>query len=132
MKKDLSWVFSLKTIAVVGASRDEERAAHYVPRYLKAKGYRIIPVNPTASEILGEKSYKTLTDIPLSVDIILIFRPSEEVQNFLPEILKMHPKVVWMQLGISDETVRREAEINEIHVVMDKCMMKEHKKLYGG
>jgi hypothetical protein len=128
---DLSWIYMLKTIAVVGASRDERKPAHYVPKYLRMKGYTIIPVNPYASEILGEKSYETLTDIPLPTDIVLMFRPSEEVSSFLPEILVVNPQVLWMQLGIKNEEAKREAEAHNIYVVMDKCMMVEHRRLVG-
>lgn len=129
--EDLSWIYSLKTIAVVGASRDESKPAHYVPRYLKGKGYTIYAVNPQATEILGEKPFKRLRDVP-HPDIVLMFRPSEEVEKFLPDILEVHPRVVWMQLGISNAQVRREAETQGIYVVEDKCMMVEHRKLFGG
>lgn len=131
MSEELSWVYKLQTIAVVGASRDERKPAHYVPHYLKEKGYKIIPVNPSASEILGEKSYKSLKDIPFPVDIVLMFRPSEEVSTFLPDILEVSPRVLWMQLGITNEEAKREAEKHTIYVVMDKCMMREHKRLFG-
>ncbi len=130
--KDLSWVYSLKTIAVVGASTDESKPSHYVPAYLKSKGYTIIPVNPRASEIFDEKAYKTLRDIPSPPDIVVMFRPSREIITFLPDILAVNPKVLWMQLGISDEEVKRRAEKHGIYVIMDKCMMVEHRRLFGG
>ena len=132
MKADLSWIYSLKTIAVVGASRDERKPSHYVPKYLEDRGYTIIPVNPSASEILGEKSYKSLKDIPFPVDIVLMFRPSQEIGDFLPDIIKSSPKVLWMQLGIVNHEVKAEAEKHDIYVVMDRCMMVEHKKIFGG
>lgn len=130
--KDLAWVYSLKTIAVVGASTDESKPSHYVPAYLKSEGYTIVPVNPRASEIFGEKAYKTLRDVPSHPDIVVMFRPSQEIVTFLPDILALNPKVLWMQLGISDEEVKRRAEEHGIYVIMDKCMMVEHRRLFGG
>ncbi|MBU7016973.1 MAG: CoA-binding protein [Theionarchaea archaeon] len=132
MSDDLSWIYSLKTIAVVGISRNEKTPAHYVPKYLKEKGYTIIPVNPSASEILGEESHKNLRDIPYGVDIVLMFRPSEEISGFIPDIIRISPKVLWMQLGIRNEEAKREAETHNIYVVMDKCMVVEHTRLFGG
>lgn len=132
MSDDLTWIYSLKTIAVVGISRNESTPAHYVPTYLKEKGYTIIPVNPSASEILGEKSYKNLRDIPYEVDIVLMFRPSQEIPGFIPDVTGISPKVLWMQLGIKSEEAKREAEVHNIYVVMDKCMMVEHKRIFGG
>ena len=132
MSDDLSWIYALKTIAVVGISRKENTPAHNVPKYLKEKGYTIIPVNPFASEILGEKSYKNVRDIPYNVDIVLMFRPSAEISGFIPDIIGISPKVLWMQLGIKNEEAKREAETHDIYVVMDKCMLVEHKRLFGG
>lgn len=129
MKEDLSWIYSLKTIAVVGASRDERKPSHSVPKYLKERGYTIIPVNSSAPNILGEKSYERLEDIPYPVDIVLMFRPSEEINKFMPAILEGSPKVLWMQLGISNQEAKAEAEKHGIYVVMDKCMMQEHKRM---
>ncbi|MBU7024385.1 MAG: CoA-binding protein [Theionarchaea archaeon] len=131
MKEDLSWVFSLKTIAVVGASTDVNKPAHGVPQYLKSKGYTIIPVNPGADQIFGEKCYSNLRNIPDEIDIVQMFRPSEEIMDFVPDILAVSPKVLWMQLGIKNEEARKEAEAHGIFVVMDKCMMVEHKRLFG-
>jgi hypothetical protein len=131
MKEDISWIYSLKTIAVVGMSRDTAKPAYYVPKYLKNIGFTIFPVNPAADEILGEKAYSRLTAISEPVDIVLMFRPSEEVPDFLEDILTVHPRVLWMQLGIKNESVKEEAEQHDIFVVMDRCMMQEHKKIYG-
>ncbi|MGC1120635.1 MAG: CoA-binding protein [Candidatus Methanofastidiosia archaeon] len=131
MKRDLPWVFSLKTIAVVGASTNVNKPAHGVPKYLKEKGYTIIPVNPNADQIFGEKCYSTLRDIPGKIDIVQIFRPSEEIMDFMPDILAVSPKVLWMQLGIENEEAKKEAEAHGIFVVMNKCMMVEHKRLFG-
>ena len=131
MNDNLSWIYSLKTIAVVGASREKMKPSHYVPRYLKENGYTIIPVNPHASEILGETCYPGLEDIPRPVDIVLMFRPSEEVAAYIPAIVQVNPKVLWMQLGIKNEEARQEAEARHIYVIMDKCMMAEHKRIFG-
>ena len=131
MEKDLSWVFSMKTIAVVGISRDKTKPSYYVPKYLKENGFTIIPVNLSASEILGEKVYTRLSDIPLPVDIILMFRPSEEIPDSLKDILLIHPRVLWMQQGIHNDEVRQSAEAHGIYVVMDRCMMIEHRQIYG-
>ncbi len=129
--EDLSWIYSLKTIAVVGASRDESKPAHFVPKYLKEKGYIIFPVNPSASAMFGSRCYNTLTDIPYKVDIVLIFRPSDEIPIFLPDIVKVSPKVLWMQLGIRNEQAGKEAESHGIYVVMDKCIKTEYERMFG-
>jgi predicted CoA-binding protein len=123
-----------KTIAVVGCSRDHEKDAHRIPKYLKEHGYRIIPVNPFADEILGEKSYKKLSEIKEPVDIVNIFRPSSEALAIVEEAVKMKikPKVIWMQLGIINEEAAKLAEKNGITVVMNKCMMMEHRRLFFG
>ncbi|MBU7043652.1 MAG: CoA-binding protein [Theionarchaea archaeon] len=131
MEEDISWIYSLKTIAVVGMSRDKKKPAHYVPLYLKKIGFTLFPVNPSASEILGEKVYSALTDIPEPVDVVLMFRPSENVPDFLEDILSIHPQVLWMQLGIKNSTVKEKAEQQGIQVIMDKCMMQEHERLFG-
>lgn len=131
MRRDLSWVFSLKTIAVVGASTNVNKPAHSVPQYLKEKGYTIIPVNPNADQIFGEKCYSNLRDIPGSIDIVQMFRPSEEITNFMADILAVSPTVLWMQLGIESEEARKEAEAHGIFVVMNRCMMVEHRTLVG-
>lgn len=118
-----------KVIAVIGCSRDSEKAANQVPKYLKNNGYRIIPINPFADEILGERVYKSLSEIDHPVDLVLVFRPSHEVVELIEEAVTLKPKVVWMQLGIRNEKAAEIARKNGIDVVMDKCMMIEHKRL---
>ena len=118
-------------IAVVGCSRDPAKAAHKVPKYLKNHGYRIIPVNPLANEILGEKVYKSLSEINQPVDLVEIFRPSHKVLEVIREAIILKPEVVWMQLGIKNEKAAELAELNGIKVVMDRCMKVEHKRLIG-
>jgi predicted CoA-binding protein len=121
---------SSKTIAVVGCSRDPEKDAHKVPKYLKEKGYKIIPVNPFAEEILGEKAYKNLSEIKEEVDIVDIFRPSEECLEIVKEAVKLKPKVIWMQLGIENKEAEKLAKENKIKVVMNKCIMKEYQRFF--
>ncbi|MEK6891548.1 MAG: CoA-binding protein [Nanoarchaeota archaeon] len=118
-----------KTIAVVGCSSNPEKVAHRIPKYMQEHGYKIIPVNPNSENILNEKSYKSLSEIKENVSIVDIFRPSDECLNVVKEAIKIKPKVVWMQLGIINEEAKKLAEKNGIKVVMDKCIMAEHKRL---
>lgn len=118
-----------KTIAVIGCSSNPEKAAHRIPKYMKEQGYRIIPVNPNSDKILGEKSHKSILDVNEQVDIVDIFRPSEECLEVVEEAIKIKPKVIWMQTGIINEEAKRLAENNGIKVVMDRCMMVEHRRL---
>ncbi|GAB4188189.1 MAG: CoA-binding protein [Calditrichia bacterium] len=116
-----------KTIAVVGLSPKENRTSHWVSKYLQQKGYKIIPVYPTEDEILGEKVYRSLSEIPEKVDTVLIFRRSEFVRPIVEAAIKIHPKTIWMQDGIADMEAAKLAEENGITVVMDNCMYREHK-----
>jgi len=127
-----------KTIAVVGLSRELGKDSHRVSTYLKNHGFRIIPVNPFADEVLGEKSYKSLLDIPpevqKTIEVVDIFRPSEDVPLIVEQAIKLKtmygkPYVVWMQLGIVNEQAAEAAEKAGLIVVMDRCMMIEHKSL---
>jgi predicted CoA-binding protein len=117
------------TIAVVGCSRDPKKAAHTVPKYMKEQGYKIIPINPFANQILEEKVHKSLSEINEPVDIVNIFRPSEQCLEVVKEAVKLKPKVIWMQLGIKNEEAAQLAEKNGIEVIMDKCFFIEHKNL---
>ena len=119
-----------KVIAVVGASRNPSKAAHTIPKYLKDHGYTIIPVNPMAETILEEKVYPSLTKIPVQVDIVDIFRPSEDTPKVVEEAVKLKPKLIWLQLGIVNEKAKEIAEKNGIPFVMDKCMKIEHMRLF--
>lgn len=123
-------IYSLKNIAVVGMSKNPEKAAHYVPKYLSEKGYNIIPVNPTASDILGKKCYPTLLDIPIKVDIVDIFRPSDQVTPVVEEAIKIKPKVVWLQEGIHNPEAESLAQKAGIEVVFNRCMLAEHQRLF--
>ncbi|MEM3839445.1 MAG: CoA-binding protein [Candidatus Micrarchaeaceae archaeon] len=116
------------TIAVVGCSREEGKASHDVPKYLQRAGYRIIPVNPFAENILGEKSYKSLTDIKEQVDVVEVFRPPQEAATIARQAVSIHAKALWLQEGIVSEEAKRIAEDNGLLFVMDRCMFKEHYK----
>ncbi|AET33317.1 CoA-binding protein [Pyrobaculum ferrireducens] len=134
---DLLEVFKLRTIAVVGASRDPSKWAHVVPLYLKRAGYRIIPINPSAGEILGEKAYPTLHEVPDEVDVVQVFRPSEEVPRIAQDVIRRRRergdvKVVWLQLGIrAPPGVREALEAEGIALFEDMCMMETHARLFG-
>jgi predicted CoA-binding protein len=117
-----------RTIAVVGCSKDPSKDAHTVPAYMQGQGYRIIPVNPTASEILGEKAYPNVSAIPEPYDLVNIFRPSGQVGPIVDEAIRAgKAKVIWMQLGISDEAAADRAKAAGMHVVMDLCLRTEHR-----
>jgi len=118
-----------KTIAVVGASGSEEKAAHTIPRYLQREGFRIIPVNPRGGEILGEKVYEKLADVPEPIDVVDVFRPSEETPGVAKEAVAAGAKVLWLQEGISSEEAERIASEGGLKVVMDRCMGATHHRL---
>ena len=122
--------YSLKNIAVIGISKNPEKAAHYVPKYLAEKGYNIIPVNPTADKILDKKCYKEITKVPDSVDIVDVFRPSEEVLPVVHEAIKKNPKVIWLQEGIHNPEAEDLARKAGIEVVFNRCMLAEHQRLF--
>jgi len=123
-------IYALKNIAVVGMSKNPEKAAHYVPKYLTEQGYNIIPVNPTADEILGKKCYPSLLDIPVPIDIVDVFRPSDQVKPVVEEAIKIKPKVVWLQEGIHDPDAESLAKKAGIDVVFNRCMLAEHQRLF--
>ena len=123
-------LYELKNIAVVGMSKNPEKAAHYVSKYLSEKGYNIIPVNPTADEILGKKCYSELSDIPDQVDIVDVFRPSEQVIPVVNEAIKLKPKVIWLQEGIHNVEAESLAQKAGIEVIFNRCMLAEHQRLF--
>lgn len=118
-----------KTIAVVGISQDPGRPSFRVASFLKEKGYKIFPVNPGYPEILGEKSYHNLLEIPFDIDIVDIFRKPEAVLPIVEEGITKKAKVIWMQEGIVNEDAALLGEKNNIEVVMNRCMMKEYIRL---
>jgi uncharacterized protein len=123
--------YELKNIAVVGMSKNEGKAAHYVPKYLISLGYNVIPVNPTADEIQGRKSYPVVSNVPEKIDIVDIFRPSEDVPAVVKDALKKERiKVIWMQEGIYSEEAERMAREKGVEVVYNRCMLAEHKRLF--
>ncbi len=126
---EIKEILKYKRIAVVGVSRDEAKDSRIVFEYLKSHGYTVYPVNPNAQEIGGQKSYKSVLDIPDEIDIADIFRPSSEVMPIVREAIRKKTKVVWMQLGIVNEEAAELARANGLEVVMDRCMMREHKAL---
>ena len=128
-----------KTIAVVGLSREPEMDSHRVSAYLKKRGFLIIPINPFADEVLGEKSYKSLLDIPSeiqkTIEVVDIFRASKDVPSIVEQAIKLKamygkPHVVWMQSGIVNEQAAEAAEKAGLTVIMNKCMMIEHKRFF--
>jgi uncharacterized protein len=118
-----------KTIAVVGASASEEKAAHTIPRYLQRQGFHVIPVNPRGGEILGEKVYEKLADVPEQIDVVDVFRPSEETPDVAKDAVAVGAKVLWLQEGISSEEAERIATEGGLEVVMDTCMGATHHRL---
>lgn len=120
-----------KTVAVVGASRDPAKDAHTVPKYLKDHGYKVVPVNPSADQILGEKAYGSLREIPFDFDVVDIFRPSDQVGPVVDDAINTKAKVVWMQLGIRNDQAAEKAKRAGKLVVQDRCMRAEHSRLSG-
>jgi len=122
---------SCKTIAVVGISPKEDRPSYTVASYLKSKGYRIIPVRPDGDEILGQKVYRNLAEIPggIEIDVVDIFRKSEDVLPVVEEAIQRGAKVVWMQEGVVNHEACAKAEKAGLKVIMDRCMKKEHQRL---
>jgi predicted CoA-binding protein len=120
-----------KTVASVGLSSSPAKESYGIVAYMQDKGYRIIPVNPTADEILGEKVYADLPSIPEKVDVVQLFRPSEEVAPFVDQAIQIGARVVWMQEGIRDDESARKAEAAGLIVVMDRCMRAEHIRLFA-
>jgi len=122
---------SSRVVAVVGLSPNPDRPSHRVASYLKEHGYRIIPVNPQETKILGERSYPALSSIPEPVDVVDIFRRSQEVAPIVEDAIEIGARAVWMQEGVINEEAATRAKEAGLLVVMDKCMLKEHRK-WGG
>ncbi len=120
---------SSRTLAVVGLSSKPDRPSYRAASYLKEQGYKIIPVNPTEKEILGELCYPDLASIPESVDVVEVFRRSEEVPSIVEEAIRIGVKAVWMQEGVINEEAAARAREAGLMVVMDKCMRKEHRRM---
>lgn len=124
-------ILGLKNVAVVGASREASKAARFVPEYLAEHGFNIIPVNPKAGSIMNRKCYKGVEEIPDSVDIVDVFRPSDQVMSVIDGIISKKPKVIWLQEGIHNPEAEGLARERGIDVVFDRCMLAEHRRLFG-
>ena len=127
---EIKQIFSLKNVAVIGMSKNQEKAAHYVPKYLSQNGYNIMPVNPTADKILDKKCYPSVEDIPEPIDIVDVFRPSDQVLPVVQQAIKMKPKVIWLQEGIHNAEAEELARKEGIKVVFNRCMLAEHQRLF--
>lgn len=115
-----------RTIATVGLSDDVTKPAHSVPAYLQAQGYHVIPVNPTLPEVLGERAYASLAEVPEPIDVVQIFRRSDKVGPIVDEAIAAGAKAVWMQVGIADEAAAARARAAGLDVVMNQCMRVQH------
>ena len=127
--KEATILNEYRIIAMVGLSPDPNRPSHRVAKYLINQGYKVIPVNPDAKEILGTRSYSNMSSIPEPIEIVDIFRRSEEVMPIVNEAIKVGAKAVWMQEGVINEQAAKKAQDAGLLVVMDRCMLKEHKRL---
>ena len=129
-------LLDLRTVAVVGCSTTPGKAAHEIPAYLQRQGYEVVPVNPFADEVLGERAYDTLADVEREVQLVNVFRPSDEVPDIVDDVLARHEdrgdvEAVWLQLGISHDEAAARAEDAGLRVVQDRCMKVEHQRLLG-
>jgi len=120
-----------KTVAIVGLSPNELRASYFVGYYLRRHGYNVIPVNPRESEILGLSSYKSLTDVPVHVDIVNVFRAPDALPGIAAEAVKIQAGTLWCQFGVINEEGARIAEAGGLTVVMDRCIKVEHARFIG-
>ena len=126
-------LLSTRTIASVGLSSSDEKESFHIVSYLQEQGYRIIPINPSKPEILGEKTYPSLESIPpeIKVDVVQLFRKSEDVPPFVESAIAIGAKVVWMQVGIENEDAAKKARAAGLQVVMNACMRVTHRMLIG-
>ncbi len=122
-------ILSLNRVAVVGMSKNSSKAAHYVPKYLADNGYDVTPVNPTADEILGKRCYDSVSEIDGDIDIVDVFRPSDQVLPVVQEAIKKKPKVIWLQEGIHNPKAEELAREAGIKVIFNRCMLAEHQRL---
>ena len=121
-----------RTIAVVGLSADWYRPSFFAAKYMQEHGYRIVPVNPKYPEILGEKCYSSLEDIPFKVDIVDVFRRTEDVMPIARQAVAIGARCLWQQLGVVNEEADRHARAHGLDSVMDRCVKIEHARLFGG
>jgi uncharacterized protein len=130
--EEIRKIYNFRNIAVVGMSRDPAKPAHLVPKYMVERGYNIIPVNPTASEILGRRTYSYVSDITSQIDIIDVFRPSKDVYQVVEDSIKKPGiSVIWLQEGIHNVEAEKIALDNKVDVVFNRCIMAEHMRLFN-
>lgn len=130
--EEIKKMYNFKNIAVVGMSRDPAKAAHFVPKYMIEMGYNIIPVNPSAVEILGRRTYPRVSDIKSEVDIVDVFRPSEDVYPVVEDSMKKDGiSVIWLQEGIHNSDAEKISQENNIDFVFNRCIMAEHMRLFS-
>ena len=127
--EEIRGILLFKKVVVIGMSKNSSKAAHYVPKYLSDNGYDVIPVNPTAEEILGKKCYDSVSKVDEEIEIIDIFRPSDQVLPFVQEAIKKKPKVIWLQEGIHNAEAEELARKQGIKVIFNRCMLAEHQRL---
>ena len=127
--KQIIEFLSLKTVAVIGMSKHSSKAAHYVPKYLLDNGYDVTPVNPTADKILEINCYDSVSEINGPIDIIDVFRPSDQISSIIHDCIEKKPKVIWLQEGIHDFESEELARKAGILVVFNRCMLAEHRRL---
>ena len=121
-----------RVIAVVGLSANWYRPSYFAAKYMMEHGYTIVPVNPAYKEVLGQKCYASLRDIPSKVDIVDCFRKTEEIGPLADDAIAIGAKVLWQQLGVTNEAAARKAEAAGLDTVMDRCVKIEHARLFGG
>ena len=124
-------LYNAKTIAVVGLSKNELRASYFVGYYLRRHGYHVIPVNPREPEILGERSFKSLLDVPVPIDVVNVFRAPDALPAIAEEAAKIHAGSLWCQFGVINEEGARIAEAGGVSVIMDRCIKVEHARYIG-
>ena len=121
-----------KVIAVVGLSADWFRPSYFAAKYMQEHGYRVIPVNPRYKEILGEKCYPSVREVPEKIDIVDVFRKSADVMPIAEDAIAVRAKVLWQQLGVRNEEAAAKARAAGLHTVLDRCVKIEHGRLFGG
>jgi predicted CoA-binding protein len=124
-------LYNAKTVAIVGLSPNELRASYFVGYYLRRHGYRVVPVNPRETEILGEKSFKSLADVPVPIDIVNVFRAPDALPGIAEEAVKIRAGCLWCQFGVINAEGARIAEAGGVPVVMDRCIKVEHARYVG-
>ena len=127
--KEILEILKMKKVAVVGMSKNPDKAAHYVPKYLYDNGYEITPVNPNSDVILKKQCYDKITDVSDEIDVVEVFRPSDQVLPIIKQAIKKKPKVIWLQEGIHNEEAEQLAHDAGIDVVFNRCMLAEHRRL---